>query len=367
MLNVINPAKVYRALHDLNSYLPKRFLDGYALPPMRVAFVLTHACNLKCYMCNTWVPDNPKRIAEQLTADEIARVIEQIPRYSLVTFTGGEIYLRKDLREVLTHAASRNRIHLVTNGTRVGADEAEEMMDLAAGGVLSRGLVSVGVSIDGLEAAHDQVRGVPGAFQKSIGFLRTLVQAKRERHLRFPVIDIKVVITPENIEVLPDLYSLGSDIGVDLMSFQILNTQSSSYGVQHEPKAVHHEKPPAVPAISGDVVRKSLGAIVERSRTTATQVRFNPETDIEHIVAHYENRFLLKDFGCTAVWSVMHVGPHGDVFPCYSYNMGNVREMTVQQIWNGEKYRGFRRDLKAAGVFPGCIGCCVMKFEPISN
>jgi radical SAM protein with 4Fe4S-binding SPASM domain len=73
---------------------------------------------------------------------------------------------------------------------------------------------------------------------------------------------------------------------------------------------------------------------------------------------------MLKDFGCTAVWSVMHVGPHGDVFPCYSYNMGNVREMTVQQIWNGERYRDFRRELKAAGVFPGCVGCCVMKYEP---
>ena len=46
----------------------------------------------------------------------------------------------------------------------------------------------------------------------------------------------------------------------------------------------------------------------------------------------------------------MHIGPCGDVFPCFSYNMGNIRKNSLMQIWNGDKYRKFRRQLQQAGV-----------------
>ncbi len=359
--SMVNPAAVYRALHDLNSYLPKRFFDGWARPPLRVAFILTHLCNLRCTMCNTWGKENPKEIPKQLTAREIAHIIKQLPRYALLTFTGGEIYLRKDFREILTYACSRNRVHLVTNGTTVGPDDADEILDLSASNMLTKGIVSVGVSLDGLKESHDQVRGVPGAFEKSVAFLRSLVEKKRDRGGRYPIIDIKVVITPETVEVLPDLFKLGDEVGVDLVSCQILNTQSSSYGVKHEEKEVHRQSPPPVPEIAPAVIRGSLEAMESLAAGSVTQLRFNPNAGIEAIVDHYQNRLRLAEFDCTTVWSVMHVGPHGDVFPCYSYSMGNLKEKSVKEVWNGDKYRAFRKELKSAGVFPGCVGCCVMK------
>jgi radical SAM protein with 4Fe4S-binding SPASM domain len=84
---------------------------------------------------------------------------------------------------------------------------------------------------------------------------------------------------------------------------------------------------------------------------------------VDDIVDHYQNTPDLEHFTCRVVWSTMHIGPYGDVFPCYSYNMGNVRKNSLMEIWNGEKYRKFRQQLRQAGVWRGCIGCCMISYK----
>jgi len=57
-------------------------------------------------------------------------------------------------------------------------------------------------------------------------------------------------------------------------------------------------------------------------------------------------------------FSNMMINPSGDVYPCLSQKIGNVKEMSVKEVFNLPHYRCFRKNLQAAKVFGACQMCC---------
>jgi radical SAM protein with 4Fe4S-binding SPASM domain len=59
------------------------------------------------------------------------------------------------------------------------------------------------------------------------------------------------------------------------------------------------------------------------------------------------------------------VSPYGEVFPCVPLSMvnavmGNIKDNSLQSIWNGSKYIDFRRKLKNSKLLPICSKCCTV-------
>jgi radical SAM protein with 4Fe4S-binding SPASM domain len=50
------------------------------------------------------------------------------------------------------------------------------------------------------------------------------------------------------------------------------------------------------------------------------------------------------------------------VYACgpISISMGNITEEPLSKIWNNEKYKEFRRNLRSHGLFPKCTKCCAL-------
>lgn len=344
--------------------MPKHlFPGGYALPPLRVGCVLTHRCNLRCAMCFVWQHGNRDSAKDELTTAEWKSVIDQIPGQAIVTFTGGEPLVRADIRELLDHACGAHRVHLVSNGTLFDENLAGKCIDLAPSSIFRKGLVSVGVSLEGPEPVHDEMVRVPGSFRRSTGLLETLSSMKKAAGKRYPLLDLKIVICRETLDSLVDLYDLADRLNLDIISYQQCSTQESSYGIDGAPENAPGKSPPEVTPIPRQDVIRVLDELVRRARSGRTTLRFNPDMDFEMFADRYQNRFPLQRFTCLAAWSVMHIGPYGTVFPCFSIPMGNLRETSLMKIWNGQPYRSFRQRLKIAGIFAGCTGCCVMKLN----
>ena len=57
-------------------------------------------------------------------------------------------------------------------------------------------------------------------------------------------------------------------------------------------------------------------------------------------------------------YSNMMITPAGDVYPCLSQRIGNVKDMKIKDVFNLPHYRCFRKNLKAAKVFGACQMCC---------
>lgn len=353
--------QLYSGLQRVYASLPKAWGRGRALPPLRLAFVITHRCNLKCAWCmvthettrSTW---NAPR---ELQPAEIEAVTRQTLPFCMVTITGGEPFVRGDLMEILDRVTALRPTHLVTNGTMVKAEHVLWLVEHAARSVIGRGIVTVGVSLEGPAELHDSVVRVPGSHAKTMAFVERLLAARRASGRTLPLVDMKVVLSKDNWESLLSFRSDMAERGVDLMTVQIQNNQASAYGIPSDDAEAHARAPAPVDAIDSDSLLAMLRQLAAEGASAPGRVRFTPPIPVARIAAHYRGELRSSMLDCHASWTTAHVGPYGDLFPCFSYPMGSVRAASLPAIWNGPPYRAFRAALKQAGAFPGCIGCCM--------
>jgi len=269
--------------------------------------------------------------------------------------------VRKDIRQLLAGASKNHRLHLVSNGTLFTDDMIDYCLELSAGSLMSKGLLSLGVSLEGPPDVHDAMVLLPGAYDKTTKTLARFSELKKRKGLKYPLLDLKIVICKETAGSLIALYKLAEELELDIISYQQCSTQESSYGIDDAPDDAMHKPPPPVDPIPRKELIEELNELVRIAATGRVTLRFNPDMPIETFALRYENKFPLNRFTCRAAWSVMHIGPYGTVYPCFSIPMGNLRQDSLLKIWNGKPYRDFRKLLKKANLIPGCVGCCVME------
>lgn len=312
-------------------------------------------------MCFVWKHGDDRELPKkELTTAEWKSVFDQIPSQAIITMTGGEPLVRADFRELLLHACAHHRVHLVSNGTLFTDDLVQLCVDLAPRSLFRKGLLSLGVSLEGPEPVHDAMVRVPGSYSRTTDLLKKIAHTKKEQHVKYPLLDLKIVICRDTLNSLIDLYDLADELKLDIISFQQCSTQESSYGIDNAPQDAVYTAPPDVEPIPRAELIPVLENLVARSRKGRTVLRFNPDMNFDRFGDRYENRFPLEQFTCSAAWSIMHIGPYGTVFPCFSIPMGNIRDIPLEKIWNSDTYKDFRKRLRKAGIFPGCTGCCVM-------
>jgi radical SAM protein with 4Fe4S-binding SPASM domain len=120
---------------------------------------VTRRCNLKCRHCYIGPPSQ-----DELSAEQIEAVLSEFERMQglRVLITGGEPLMHRDfwsINEMLPDFAFRSV--LFTNGTMVNREVLEKLK-----------VHELQVSLDGLEEAHDALRGA-GSYQKAVECLRT--------------------------------------------------------------------------------------------------------------------------------------------------------------------------------------------------
>jgi len=68
-----------------------------------------------------------------------------------------------------------------------------------------------------------------------------------------------------------------------------------------------------------------------------------------------------SDNFCMMPWVHMHAYPDGRVYPCciadYWHPIGNLRDNTMEEVWNGELYRELRRNMMADQPSKQCTKC----------
>lgn len=79
----------------------------------------------------------------------------------------------------------------------------------------------------------------------------------------------------------------------------------------------------------------------------------------------------MNKYFCTAPWVHLHNWPDGKVFPCRSSlreyeSLGNLYESSLEDIWNSETMRQFRKDLQEDKPRPDFCGRCY-ESEKIGN
>lgn len=336
--------------------------SGKALIPLRYFFELTYRCNLQCPYCYV----GNERTKNELTKEDWFKVIDQIPFYSFVTLVGGEPLLRKDFIEILHYTAKKTlgKLNVVSNGILI----SDEIIDA----FIESKMMLLSVSLDGYGKNHDINRAKDGIFDKIIGNLSNL-QAKKKS--KYPMIDIKTIVLQNNLDDIVKLYKLCNEMNFDFLSISFLrnnNLKQNSTLLDSFEEVFYKPEYPIEPYFDMEHFKSVYSELVSLSKNSKTQIRWSPKFDdnnkakelerIEKFFSTSPNTPINEIYqACKYPYSNMMINPQGDVYPCLSFKIGNVKDEKVLEVFNKPHFKCFRKNLKASKVFNACQMCCELR------
>lgn len=121
--------------------------------PVLVHFEVTMRCNARCGFCDYWKTPAEEKARELQSYADAARRFDPM----LVTFTGGEPLMRKDLEALVAGVRDAIRLKymmLITHGAMLTRERGRSLWDA--------GVNQFNISLDYLDGRHDTARGIPG-------------------------------------------------------------------------------------------------------------------------------------------------------------------------------------------------------------
>lgn len=313
--------------------------------PHLISWNLTRRCNLACDHCYLDAVQRKSDAGDELTLAEAARVIDEIAELApgaMLVLTGGEPMLRRDLGDIVEHAAGSGLMPVVgTNGILLDDSKARHLRE--------RGAAGVGISLDSTTAEfHDRLRGHDGAWQGALDGMR----AARGAGLG---VLVQATLFEENRHELAGFSDLAADVGAMALNFFFLVctgrgvTQTDLSGQAYE-----------------ETLREILG--LQQAR---------PELMIRARCAPYARRMLGLHAGesapgyaewssaCLAGRRYLRIGPKGEVTPCpyIPDAAGSVRWQPLREIWEtGDAFVRLRQEMPggkcdACDFRVSCGGC----------
>jgi MoaA/NifB/PqqE/SkfB family radical SAM enzyme len=134
--------------------------------PLLVHFEVTMRCNARCGFCDYWKTDAAEKDRELKSFADAAKFFNPM----MVTFTGGEPTLRRDLEDLVStvdRAVSLKYVTMITHGAMLSPERAQSLWDA--------GISQFNISLDYLDGRHDTARGIPGLtakIMKTVGAMR---------------------------------------------------------------------------------------------------------------------------------------------------------------------------------------------------
>jgi MoaA/NifB/PqqE/SkfB family radical SAM enzyme len=166
--------------------------------PVLVNFEVTMRCNARCGFCDYWKTDPSAKSSEIKSFADAARFFSPM----VITFTGGEPTLRSDLEDLVAGvnaAISYKYITLLTHGGMLSPERARSLW--------KAGINQFNISLDFLDARHDQARGIPGLSAK---IMRTI---PRMREIGITGIRFNTVIKRDNLDQLMPIVRRACELG----------------------------------------------------------------------------------------------------------------------------------------------------------
>lgn len=138
------------------------------LPPKSLIFPITYKCNSKCLMCSIW----EKEPRQEMSLKELERAFSDnlFSKIQNVNITGGEPTLRKDLGQIVQLLIKKmpelKKITLTSNGLNTDrvVNSSIETSEICKKSNID---FLLGISLDGIDKIHNEIRRVPRAFEKT--------------------------------------------------------------------------------------------------------------------------------------------------------------------------------------------------------
>ncbi len=304
-----------------------------SMPPVFHVEV-TRRCNINCLMC---LRDS---VADADISEDLIPNIISLSRTAgeVKLFGYGEPLLSKHFYRLLK-LLQCGRITFFTNGIILREKLFEDLFEHSG-----KTVASVTFSIDGATAKTNDYIRKGTKFETVVENLEDLDKFKIQHGLKYPRIEICFVAMRSNVEELPDLVALASEMGV----YSIWVTHLVVWQEDYRKESLVYS-----PDLTKEIFERASSLARERkvflqlpAVISAKEVAFGEETPV-----HFPN--------CYEPWRQPVINYNGDVMACCvapELVMGNLREQSFEDIWNGENFLELRKTVNSnpRGVCARC-------------
>jgi len=319
-------------------------------PPFLVSYGITTKCNLSCKHCYSEATEDGD--PDELSTEEAFRLLDDLADWGigLLVIDGGEPLLRDDFLDIVSYASKRRIMTGVgSNGILIDKKMARKMAEA--------GVKSVSISIDGANAeTHDSFRGKSGAFHQA------LEGASALKVVGLPF-QFNMVIRKGSLSQVPDMLKLAVESGANAAAFfDLIEAGRAKKESQAEVLEPEERK-----AIMEWLAQAQIDCpILIRVPACPMYPLILKERGVQpkHLPMEMLRRVPYYGRGCAAgmPFGYIVVRANGEVNPCMllQVNLGNVRERSITQIWQGSEILG---QLRTRELLKGKCGECRYRME----
>lgn len=311
----------------------KRLADIIPLShPFTVYIEQTRYCNFKCFYCIHSTRDMEGEEFEKLgysirhmefeMYEKIIKQLSQFPKgIKRIVFSGlGEPLMNPrlpDMVKIAVDAKIADRVEVITNGVLLTPKVSDKLIEA--------GITNINISVQGINSnQYEETSGMKIDFNKFVNNLEYLYNNKKNTQIYIKAIDA----TLKNKENEKKFFEIFGDISDRIYIEHLIVMQQQM---------------------------DNLKPVVDETKNF-----YNEQLDLNRKV-------------CAQSFYFLQIGCDYDTFPCpvpglpKSLSMGNIKEHSLLEIWNGQKRRKLLRtmlELKKNSI-PGCNNCTC--FNAINN
>jgi radical SAM protein with 4Fe4S-binding SPASM domain len=322
--------------------------------PFQVVWNITRACNLKCLHC---YESAGVKGADELTTDQALKGVDLLADAGvlILAFSGGEPTIRPDILKLIKRCYDRGMYTAVaTNAVLFSSRRRVQEFKKA-------GLQFAQISLDGLNPeTHDQFRGVPGTFEKTVEGIKNCVAEEL-------FVEIATTATHFNYKEIPAMIDFARELGVNwFMMYNFVPTGRGTEIIEADLSPDEREDilktcwnkmkvgglevlstAPQFAKVAQEIEAKPVltgdGGII------ASEIKNGTESYV--VPTHFYNPNLsgelkrLADFigGCGAGRFYASLEPNGDIYPCVFFphteqvKAGNLFKDNFEKVWRHSK------------------------------
>ena len=302
------------------NHTPKRFINRVANfasklvsakrvigMPSTVMIEISSACQLKCPLCPIG-NDTLERGKKVMSLEKFKQIIDELGDYLYhININGmGEPLINNSVVEMIKYAKKKNiYVDLYTN---FEITDKRGIID----GLVEAGLDSILIAVDGATKDVYESYRIKGNFERVKDNIKKLVAARNKAGASHPEINIQFVQMKQNQHQSEDMKKLSATLGADTLAIK-------------RPFLFWGQKEQADQFLPDDEA-------LNMYRIEGDKISWKGE----------EKKI------CELLWTSSVILPDGSVTPCcFDYeghaNFGNIEQSSFKEIWNGKKYKAFRK------------------------
>jgi MoaA/NifB/PqqE/SkfB family radical SAM enzyme len=308
----------------------------------------TTYCNLRCENCiNDTVGAERRGHLSLAVLEDILKMMPFIKDISLLGL--GEPLMNPELLNMLEFIRSRDIVcRIATNGMLLDKIDVEKLLNC-----LNQCIISFDASTKDL--FEDIRKG--SDFDRILKNIKTLVETRNRNKISTGIL-LHTVITKKNLEDVKDIPEIAAKLDVDKVRF----VMAVQYAQGARGKGNNPLNPPLLRGTKGVVIPDPSLLIHDLELEGELMKILNDRCkryNLEFSFTTSEKKF------STCWWpnGGIYITYDGFVTPCclrmdpLIYNFGNIFEDSLDKVFHGEKYQGFKRDFREGRMPDICANC----------